>query len=587
MAGAVCDEQGVIVSIVELQDVSFRYKSSPQNVLDDISFNLEEGQFTGLIGPTNAGKSTLCLVLNGVIPHIINGKLTGRVTVAGQNSLDLDPETVAKLTRHVGAVFQNPESQLFGLSVEEDIAFGPENLCIPAGEIDQIIDETLARVGLQGFRRRSPYLLSGGQKQRVAIASALAMRPQLLVLDEPISELDPVGKNEVMNIVRRLNQDHQTNILVADHDAEHIITLAQQILVIDRGRILAAGTPGQVFQDLKPLRAAGLKIPAVVELTSRLVERGLLGTIEIQEAAAVEKIKALIDRALIDVIPPPLTDRANTQPGGRPVALELRGVSFGYSAEQTVLRDISIKIYENDYVALVGANGSGKTTLARHLNGILRASSGQVLLQQKDLAGMRISDIARKVGYVYQNPDHQIFARTVYEEVGFGPRNLGISGHDLDERIQEALAFVGLTGQEASEPFFLGLGQRQRLAVASVLAMRPDVLVVDEPDTGQDNRGAEEMMTLIDRLHAAGKTIIIISHNMDMIAQHVQRVIAMQAGQIVFDAPMRAFFDNVEALEAVSLRPPQITRLCTQLGSATSLVTLQEAQAFLRVREPN
>jgi energy-coupling factor transport system ATP-binding protein len=572
----------VAVSIIELQELSFQYKSSNRKALQEISFHVEEGQFTGIIGPTNAGKSTLCLVMNGIIPHLISGRLHGQVMVSGVNSLDLDAESVAKITRHVGTVFQNPESQLFGLSVEEDIAFGPENLCIPSDQINQIIDEVLHLVSLEGFRRRSPYLLSGGQKQRVAIASALAMRPEIILLDEPISELDPIGKNEVMNIVHRLNEEGRINIIVADHDPEHILNLAKKVLVIENGRILAYGNPEQVFQNISAIRASGLKIPVAAELTSQMVELGLLKKVEIREAEAIKRFKDLISRGALSLAPLRFPKRGEEDASGRPVAIDLRGVSFSYPTGQEVLHDIDLQIYENDYLALVGANGSGKTTLAKHFNGILKPKQGEIKLYGRDLLEMPTIEATRRVGYVYQNPDHQIFARTVYDEVAFGPRNLGMKGKELDDVVQEALAFVGMVGQESSEPFFLGLGQRQRLAVASVLAMQPDILVVDEPDTGQDYFSSEEMMSLIDRLQLSGKTIIIITHNMDIIARHVHRVIAMTEGRIVRDAPPRSFFDNPDPLRAISLKPPQITRFFASLGYQDTVLTIQEASKILQ-----
>ncbi|MCC6147823.1 MAG: ATP-binding cassette domain-containing protein [Anaerolineaceae bacterium] len=575
------------MGIINVQHLSFRYKNASQNALTDINFSVDEGKLTAVLGPTNAGKSTLCLSLNGVVPHMISGTMKGELSVCGVRTSEVNAETVAQLTRHIGAVFQNPESQLFGLSVEEDIAFGPENLRVPPAEITGVIDEMLKLVGLSEFRRRSPYLLSGGQKQRVAIASAMAMHPEVIVLDEPVSELDPVGKNEVLQIVQRLNAEGKVTIVIADHDPEQTLSLAQQILILDKGRLLAKGDPYDVFQDIDRLRKTGLKIPAASEITNWMVEAGLSSHIEISEESAINSLQDLIQKGFLSLTTVKSKRNTQAEPQGRQPVIEIQRVSFHYPEGQNVLCDISLDIYENDYIGLVGSNGSGKTTLAKHFNHILEATEGKVLLNGKNMHGMRISDAARQVGYVYQNPDHQIFARTVFDEVAFGPRNLGYSGVELNHIVEEALAFVGLTGQEAVEPFFLGLGQRQRLAVASVLAMRPEILVVDEPDTGQDKAGAEEMMRLIDRLHAAGKTIIIISHNMELIAEHVHRVIAMSGGRIKMDADTRSFFSDSNVLQQISLRPPQVTRICSALHSPETILTLSEARSSLQVERSN
>jgi energy-coupling factor transport system ATP-binding protein len=569
--------------LVELRNATFRYKTAELPSLLDINLEIPRGQLTAILGPTNAGKTTLCLMLSGLVPHLVSGELTGTVIVAGEDSLELGQERVAELTRHVGSVFQNPESQLFGLTVEEDIAFGPENLLVPAPEIRTIITDVLAQVGLSGLEKRSPYRLSGGQKQRVAIAAALALRPDLLALDEPVSELDPVGKSEVLAIVSALNEQNQTTIVVADHDPEWVLEMADSVVVIAEGRIIASGVPGDVFAEPASLREHGLHLPDAVELTDRLAHAGSLERAYTTEAGAVAAIRTAIDSNAISLGPLPTAPYANTSapPPSERIAISVSGVGFAYPGAPAVLHDVSVSIPENDYIALVGHNGSGKTTLAKQFNGILKPTSGTITLEGVDASTLSLSTAARRVGYVYQNPDHQIFARTVYDEVAFGPRNLGITGDELSAAVTEALEFVGLAGDEKKEPFFLGLGQRQRLAVASVLAMRPEILVVDEPDTGQDAKGAREMMELIDRLHADGKTIVMITHTMEIVARHAHRVVAMAGGRIVFDAPTREFFASPEMLAELSMRAPQVTRMCAALGSDVPILTIDEAATWL------
>ncbi|MCU1512985.1 MAG: transporter [Microbacteriaceae bacterium] len=569
---------------VVLRDAMFRYRSAELPALQHIDLVIPWGQLTAILGPTNAGKTTLCLMLAGLVPHQLPGEFSGSVVVAGEDSAELGQEKIAQLTRHVGSVFQNPESQLFGLTVEEDVAFGQENLMVAAAQIRSTTAEVLAVVGLGGFEKRSPYRLSGGQKQRVAIAAALALHPQVLALDEPISELDPIGKAEVLEVVRALKDEGSATIVVADHDAEWVLEIADRVVILAAGSIVASGTPAEVFADPDAILAHGLHLPDALALTHYLTRAGALPAASTTEASATHALQSALRDGRLVAGSPPAARAARATHSGAP-AIEVRGLSFGYPGSAQVLHELDLVIPANDYIALVGHNGSGKTTLAKHFNGILAPSSGTVLLNGALLkgtaAGVGLSAAARTVGYVYQNPDHQIFARTVFDEVAFGPRNLGVSGDELSRVVTDALEFVGLAGDEKKEPFFLGLGQRQRLAVASVLAMQPAVLVVDEPDTGQDAAGAAEMMHLVDRLHDAGRTIVMITHSMELVARHAHRVVAMADGRIVADSPTREFFASAETLAGLSLRAPQVTRICAALGSASPILTVEEAIDWL------
>ncbi len=554
---------GVAISI---QDLSFTYAETTRPALQHVNGEVEEGTFVVIMGHEGAGKSTLCYSLNALVPRFFRGKYAGRVVV---HDVEVARARVAEMSRRVGLVLQDFEAQLFSTSVELEVAFGPENLRLPRDEIERRIDRYLRFVGLTDMRRREPASLSGGQKQRLAIASVLALEPPILAMDEPTTDLDPVGREEVLSVSDLLRQEQRT-LVVVDQDPDTAVD-ADQVWLMREGEMVAQGPPRRVLTDLALLESCGVQPPPTVALFQALGWPGQPLTVE--EAIALIREHGLAR-------PRPLQAPA-AQTNGRPVILELRDVDYVYPTRAVeALKGVNLQIREGEFLALVGQNGSGKTTLAKHLNGLLKPTRGEVLFRGRPLGEIRRTEMARHVGYVFQNPDHQIFSNTVREEVGFSLRMTGMDPKAVEERVAEALAVVGLSGYEEEVPFTLTKGERQRVAVASVLAAQPQVIILDEPTTGLDYRHQRSMMEMLRDLHRRGHTVIIITHSMWVAAEYAERVVVMKDGQILLDAPTRAAFAQEQVLAEASLRPPPLLRLGNWLG--TSGLTLEAMVEELR-----
>ena len=554
---------GVAISI---QDLSFTYAETTRPALQHVNGEVEEGTFVVIMGHEGAGKSTLCYSLNALVPRFFRGEYAGRVVV---HDVEVARARVAEMSRRVGLVLQDFEAQLFSTSVELEVAFGPENLCLSRDEIERRIDRYLRFVGLAEMRRREPASLSGGQKQRLAIASVLALEPPIVVMDEPTTDLDPVGREEVLSVSDLLRQERRT-LVVVDQDPDTAVD-ADQVWLMREGEIVAQGPPRQVLTDLALLESCGVQPPPTVALFQALGWPGQPLTVE-------EAIARIREHGLAR--PRPLQAPAALT-NGRPVILELRDVDYVYPTRAVeALKGVNLQIREGEFLALVGQNGSGKTTLAKHLNGLLKPTRGEVLFRGRPLQEIRRTEMARHVGYVFQNPDHQIFSNTVREEVGFSLRMAGMDARTIEERVAEALAVVGLSGYEDEVPFTLTKGERQRVAVASVLAAQPQVIILDEPTTGLDYRHQRSMMEMLRDLHRQGHTVIIITHSMWVAAEYAERVVVMKDGQILLDAPTRAAFAQEQVLAEASLRPPPLLRLGNWLG--TSGLTLEAMVEELR-----
>lgn len=542
--------------VLEIDGLHCRYHGADADALGGASLQLAPGEVAALVGPSGAGKTTLCRCVTRAIPAYSAADLRGRIRLCGES---IARRAVHELVPRVGLVFQEFEAQLFSTDVRQEVAFGLENLGLPRDEMRARVAEALALVGLTGLEGREPATLSGGQKQRLAIAAIAALRPSALLMDEPTTDLDPAGRADVLRLARGLAAGG-AGVLITDHEVDDLLD-ADRLAVIDNGRIVLDGPLDDVLQQPAQLAAHGIRPPQVAEYFSRRGITALPVTVEDGIAAVRDRGWRIAPRPLDD--PRPLA--------GEPI-LELRGVTHAYPGGDAVLRDVSLAIRPGEIVAILGQNGCGKTTLAKLLLGLLTPSAGQVLLQGTPVAGRPLVEVARRVGYVFQNPDHQLFAQTVAEEVAFGPRNLGVPAAELPARVAETLAAVGLSGAEARNPFLLTKGERQRVAVAGILAAGPEVLILDEPTTGLDSRQQAEMMALVRRLHAAGRTVILITHAMHVAAEYAHRCVVMAEGRIVADAPPRAVFTDAAVLAQAGLRAPAITRLGAALGAAVLTV---------------
>jgi energy-coupling factor transporter ATP-binding protein EcfA2 len=558
---------GIAISI---EDLTFTYQGDERPALKNINEQIEDGTFTVLMGHGGAGKSTLCCSLNGLVPKFFRGKYQGRVLAKGQ---EVAQHRVTEMSRRVGLVLQDFEAQLFSTNVELEMAFGPENHCLPRQEIGRRIERYLTFIGLEKLRHREPASLSGGQKQRLAIGSILALEPDVLVMDEPTTDLDPIGREEVLSVAKSIREEGRI-LLIVDHEPETAVT-ADQVWLMRDGQIVSQGPPSEILVDGLTMESCGIKTLPMVELFHSMNWPGNPLTVE----RAIELIQK---QNLIQCCERKVATISTGHTKGSPIlkAEELGYVYPTYHVE--ALRGIDLSIHEGEFIAILGQNGSGKTTLAKHFNGLLKPSSGRMWVQKKPTTDYSHRELARWVGYVFQNPDHQIFARTVVEEVGFGLRMQGEPLKTIEKRVAEALEVVGLQGYEQKVPFALTKGERQRVAVASVLAAQPQVIILDEPTTGLDYRHQRNIMEMLKRLNQFGHTIIIITHSMWVAAEYANRTIVMKEGRILSDGPTRSVFADESRLAEASLCAPSLVRLSNWLG--TEALTVQQMVKELQTK---
>jgi energy-coupling factor transporter ATP-binding protein EcfA2 len=555
-------------------------------VLKGVNLQIERGEFVALLGRVGAGKTTLCMALNGLVPHATGGVFRGNVTILGQNTKQ---HTVPDLARSVGLVFQDPESQIVQMRVEDEVAFGCENLGIAPAEIEERVTWALNAVGLADYRERSSLLLSGGEKQRVAIAAMLAMQPQVLVLDEPTASLDPAGKSAVFKILAELRDRHEITIVMATQELERIARFADRVIVLHQGQIGLDGPPQEVFQQVARLQEWGIGVPQIAELGHLLTQRTGRGYRFTAMADAYKDLRHQARKLHLEKLRGTQADtpRKRTHPLTDRPQIAVQAVSHTYADGTAALRDISLEVYPGEFVALLGPNGSGKTTLAKHLNGLLKPSAGQVLIETRDTRTTRVAALARLIGYAFQNPDHQIFAPTVQEEIAFGPRMQELPRTIITQRVAEALDRFRLAPYADLPPALLGFGQRRQVALAAIIAAHPKALILDEPTGGLDWRSQQEFMDIVASIHTLGRTVVLITHDMRLVAEYATRAVVLLGGQLLFDGTPRALFGRPDILDQAGLALPPVTRLAQRLGPygiAPGMLTTAEFAAAWHAR---
>ena len=544
---------------LDVIDVSYRYPNADTDALHHVELTFPKGSFTVVMGPAGAGKSTLLMALNGVIPHLKEGTLGGRVTLDGA---DLATFRIQTITRYVGLVLQDAESQIIGRTVAEDVAFGPRNYLVPRDEIQHRVGKCLAAVQLAGLETQDTGHLSGGQKQRLAIAGILALHPQVLCLDEPASELDPQGRAGIYRTVDALRRSSDTTIVAVEHTGSDVVCRADRLVVLNRGTVSWQGDPTEFFTDPDLARAHQVRPLSTATIGTELVAAGLIQQAEVP--LSVDEAEALIRGLLAGRTLPAPTPAAPSPEPGEPM-IELHNLVYTYPGGHGGLTGVDLTVGRGEYVAIVGRNGAGKTTLVKHLNRLLDPTSGTVRVNGLDANTLEPWELAQHVGYVFQNPDHQIFNMTVAAEVRYGLRLAGLPPSDIDTRVQEVLTLTGLSAVRDEHPFSLSKGERQRVAVASILALRPKILVLDEPTTGQDWSGVQAIMALVDRLNAEGTTIVMVTHDLDLVAHHARRVVVMNDGRITADGGTGDVLCRTDLLAAAAVGTTQTVDLCRRL----------------------
>lgn len=591
------------MKIIKALHLAYEYVRKDENdkvveqtrALDDVNIELEEGSFVCILGHNGSGKSTLAKLING-----LNLPSEGTMLVSGRDTKK--DEDLWEIRKETGMVFQNPDNQIIASVVEEDVGFGPENIGVPTKEIWTRVDKALHAVGMQTYRMKSPNRLSGGQKQRVAIAGTMAMIPKCIVLDEPTAMLDPSGRAEVIKTVRELNREEHVTIVLITHYMEETVG-ADRIIVMDQGKVVMDGTPREVFRNVEELKAIRMDVPEVTELAWKLRKKGL----DVPEAVLtrkelIESLAALLPKQ-VDIDPDFVKKAPEHMTISDPV-MKVEKLSHVYqqgtAMESYALKDVNFEIQRGSIVGFIGHTGSGKSTLTQHLDGLLKATDGRILVKfrdndgllknEKDIKkpkhgetnepvltddgfyniyapGFNMKQLRFKVGLVFQYPEYQLFEIDVISDVMYGPKNQGLSDEEARVRAEKALDMVGL-GKEFYEksPFELSGGQKRRVAIAGVLAMEPEVLILDEPTAGLDPAGRDDLFHTIHELHKrAGMTIVLVSHSMDDIARYTDQVIVLDHGELKMTGTPEEIFKRYKELETMGLGAPQMTYLVHEL----------------------
>jgi energy-coupling factor transport system ATP-binding protein len=533
-----------------VEQLSFKYRDRPEYALRDVSFELEAGQIMLVAGTSGCGKTTLIRCINGLIPRSYKGEVEGQIYLHGEKTSD---KSLAAISQIVGTVLQDPERQILGSRVVNEVAFGLENLGLPPAEITARVDDTLDYLGINHLRRRETFYLSGGEKQKVALAGILAMQPSILLLDEPLASLDPASAQEALRLIRRL-ADEGRAILIVEHRVEDILKIRpEKALFLVDGQVHYLGPTASLERAIDYHE---VKLPAPMII-----------------------VKARHDPApaYVPPLPPLLAGEGRVgvtqaEEVGMPL-VQFEKVSFAYEEGPLVLHDVNLTINRGDVIAVLGPNGAGKTTLVKHAIGLLKPTAGQVLVEGVDTHELSVAEIARTLGYVFQSPSHMLFAPTVQEELAFGPKNLGYDRATIDESIAEAVRILNLSGLEEYPPLALSFGQQKRVSIAAIMSMRSKILVMDEPTAGQDYKNYMAFMDSILQLPNF-EAILFITHDIDLAVCYANRVILVYEGCIVADGPPQEVLAQHDLLERCHIVPTSLL--------AANLERLPQTGRFMR-----
>jgi energy-coupling factor transport system ATP-binding protein len=543
--------------LVRAQIKSARYYAAPEAALRDVELSIMPGEFVVITGPAASGKSTLCYCLTGVIPHSISADLEGDVVVAGRRLRDLRLPEVAPL---LGFVMQAPENQLFNLSVREDVSFGPENLCLPIEDIQRRVIASLAFTGMTEYLERGSDQLSGGEAQRVVLSCLLALDAPLLVLDQPAAELDPEGRRQVYENLHRLNQQGKTIVVVEDRLGD-VAGFASRIILMQGGHVVR-DEPIRTFFARSDLDRFGIRIPDTVLLHHYLKDRGVNSRIvplTVQEVVDSLPLERPAGTSPVAPASTPASSAANP-------LIAISHLTYVYPNGTRALDDVSLTCGAGEFLAIIGENGAGKTTLAKHLIGLLPPAPGTVMVAGRDVAQLSVAQASRLVGYLFQDPDYQIFNGSVFDEVAFGLRARKLARAEIEDKVMAALRRLKLDHLRGEHPYTLSRGQRQRLALASTWVLQPPILLVDEPSTGLDYREAADLMGLLEEFRAGGGTVLIITHDLELVFEYALRVVVMRKGAVRLDLPTARVQERFDEVSAAGVHLPQFMHLVSALA---------------------
>lgn len=562
------------VPLLELDAVRIRHRGATRATPDGVTLEIRPGEVVLVLGPSGCGKSTLALALDGLVPHAVAAELDGTVHVAG---LDTRHHTVAALSEHVAMVFQDPDAQIVTGTLLDEVAFGPENRLLPAGEVLARAERALKLVGLWDRRGDNPDTLSGGGRQRLAIACALALASPVLVLDEPTANLDPAGIDEVYAVLRELADERDHAIVLIEHNLDAAVDIVDRVIVLDAaGRLVIDGPVRDVLQGRAgELLELGVWLPVSTLAAMRLRDAGVpIDPLPLSPSALAAALEA------IEVLPSPRPDAPDAAAPSRQPAITVRDCSVqrGGRRGPIVVDGVDLDVASGEFLAIVGTNGAGKTTLLQAIAGVIPVSRGAIDVLGMDPSRADARDRVRQIGFVFQNPEHQFVEQTVADELELGLRQQGMPEAERRAAVDRMLRRFDLVGLEDQHPFLLSGGQKRRLSVGTALVAGAPVLALDEPTFGQDRARASELLEILSRLNAEGTTVLVVTHDLQLVADHANRMAVMQDGRVIGVGPTADVLAG-PLIEAAGLRHPPLAR------ATRSLVRHPEWQSVTRMSQ--
>lgn len=560
---------------LKISNLTYTYQGEDKPAISNINLEIDEGEFIVLMGPSGCGKSTLALCINGIIPNVLGGEFEGRIELEGLNTQEHE---VYELSTKVGIVFQNPDSQLCNLIVKDELSFGPENLLVEKSEILKSIGEYLNFVALSHKENSNIYELSGGEKQRIAIASVLTMYPKMVILDEPTSNLDPIGARGIIKVIKELNKKKNLTVLLIDHEVSSILYLADRLIILDEGIIMYDGNPRYILEKYGDniFKNIGVRIPKITQLAVRLNKKGF--KISPFPLTVKEAVKSILKEKTIEVKE---KEKLYTESRMGSVeekaefviekTIDVKGLNFKYPNGTRAVKDVTFSINKGDMVALMGKNGSGKTTLGSLLIGLNKPDSGKGVVANLDINKSSINELSKKIGYVFQYPEHQFITSSCYDEIAFSLKSECFEESEKKHRVEKVLELLELTEFTERNPFNLSMGQKRRLSIATMLVKDLEVLILDEPFTGQDGKNISKLMDIIQKINNNNLTILIITHDLHIASKYFNKVMLMDNGELVFYGKTFELYNFLEINKLRYINTPQIFRLSKLLKTEGKL----------------
>lgn len=537
--------------LIQFKDFTFKYDAQAEPTLKSLNLPIEKGQKVLIVGPSGSGKSTIGQCLNGIIPNINHGEKSGQLTIAGKDAFDL---SIYDKSHLVSTVLQDPDGQFIGLTVAEDLAFALENDCLPLAQMTDKINYWANKLDLTAFLDSRPQDLSGGQKQRVSLAGVLIDESPILLFDEPLANLDPKSGQETIELIDRIHQEGQTTTIIIEHRLEDVLyRQVDKVILINDGQTLFDGHPDDLLKT-NLLVENGIREPLYVTALKDL-------NVDVTKA---EHLSDLGQLDLSEITVAGLSQSANTVP--KDPILEVKRLKFSYQENQPILKDVSFAIHKGERIAIVGKNGAGKSTLAKALCQFIKPAAGDICYQGQSIMEDSIKERAEKIGYVLQNPNQMISQTMIFDEVALGLRLRGISEQEIEQRVLETLKVCGLYEFRNWPISALSFGQKKRVTIASVLVMNPEIILLDEPTAGQDKKHYTEIMAFLNQLNKAGHTIIMITHDMQLMLEYSDRSIAISDGEIIADCTPVDLFSQVDILDRANLKKTSLFDLAEKLG---------------------